>query len=126
MRNLAWANHVRKERKGIGLTRRKLAELAKIDPSYVTLIERDGYVPRRDKVLDIAKALGTDTDKTLLVAGYAPLNVPLGDLLARVEEHRLAAGLRPEVLAVVTRIAALNWQKQRKVAQGIEALLAAA
>ena len=64
MRNISWAIFVKERRKARGLTRRKLAEMAEIDPSYVTLIERDGYVPRKDKVEMIAQALEADLDQT--------------------------------------------------------------
>ena len=88
MRNPAWANYVRDRRKACQMTRRKLAELAKIDPSYVTLIERDGYVPRKDKVLEIARAIQADADHTLLVAGYAPDQIPVGEMLNWIKTRR--------------------------------------
>jgi transcriptional regulator with XRE-family HTH domain len=80
------------------LTRRRLAQLANIDPSYVTLIERYGYVPRKSKVMDLARALRVDTDRTLIMAGYAPEGVPLSEFLEHIEiiaaEKSLDTGLR--------------------------------
>ncbi len=72
MRNESWANYIKEKRKLKKLTRRQLAILTKVDPSYLTLIERDGYVPRRDKVLGFASVLDIDPGEMLLMAGYAP------------------------------------------------------
>jgi transcriptional regulator with XRE-family HTH domain len=59
------ARFVREKRKANMLTRRKLAELAGIDPSYVTLIERDGFEPREDKVASLGRVLGCEDDALL-------------------------------------------------------------
>ena len=67
-----WGAYVTSHRKQLHLTRRELAYRACIDPSYLTLIERDGSVPASDIVERVAKALSVDVDMTLLIAGYAP------------------------------------------------------
>lgn len=68
-RDAIWSRWVRAQRKARQMTRRALAELAGMDPSYITLIERDGYVPSRSKVSAIGGVFG-DTSKALIYAGY--------------------------------------------------------
>lgn len=121
MRNQAWANYVRDRRKARQLTRRKLAELAKIDPSYVTLIERDGYVPRKDKVLEIAKAIQADVDRTLLVAGYAPEKIPVKDLLEKIESYKADKMLEKELRVAIRELFNLTPGQQKKVAEMLNA-----
>lgn len=121
MRNQAWANYVRDRRKARQLTRRKLAEMAKIDPSYVTLIERDGYVPRKDKVLEIARAIQADADHTLLVAGYAPERIPVRELLDRIENFKADKLLEKELRSSIRELFTLNIGEQRKVAEMLSA-----
>jgi len=115
MRNEAWANYVRDKRKAKHLTRRKLAELAKIDPSYVTLIERDGYVPRKDKVLELARALEADVDHTLLVAGYAPERVSLKDLLERLETLHAEKAMDRELRTALREVIHLPKDEQKRL-----------
>jgi transcriptional regulator with XRE-family HTH domain len=117
MRNEAWANYIKDKRKARHLTRRKLAELAKIDPSYVTLIERDGYVPRKDKVLELARALEVDVDHTLLVAGYAPEKVSLKDLLDRLESLQAEKTMDRELRSALRELIHLPKDEQKKVGQ---------
>lgn len=121
MRNQAWANYVKDQRKARGLTRRKLAELARIDPSYVTLIERDGYVPRKDKVLEIARAVEADLDHTLLVAGYAPEKIPVKDLLERLETVKAEKVLDKDLRASIRELFDLTGTQQKKVAEMLKA-----
>ncbi|NDD28315.1 MAG: XRE family transcriptional regulator [Proteobacteria bacterium] len=115
MRNEAWATYVKEKRKTRHLTRRKLAELAKIDPSYVTLIERDGYVPRKDKVLELARALEVDVDHTLLVAGYAPEKVSLKDLLDRLEAIHAEKSMDRELRTALREVIHLPKDKQKEL-----------
>lgn len=121
MRNQAWANYVRDRRKARQLTRRKLAEMASIDPSYVTLIERDGYVPRKDKVIEIARAIQADADHTLLVAGYAPERIPVRELLERIENFKADKCLEKELRSSVRDLFTLTVGEQRKVAEMLNA-----
>jgi transcriptional regulator with XRE-family HTH domain len=121
MRNQAWANYVKDKRKARGLTRRKLAELAGIDPSYVTLIERDGYVPRKDKVLEVARALEAEVDHTLLVAGYAPEKIPVKDLLERLETFKSEKVLDKELRASIRELFDLTTAQQKKVSEMLTA-----
>ncbi len=121
MRNQSWANYIKEKRKLKHLTRRKLAELAKIDPSYVTLIERDGYIPRKDKVQDIARALEVDANQILLMAGYAPDGIPPMEFLQKMENMKLEESFEEEMLIVMKQISTLNPKEQKKVAQMITA-----
>lgn len=73
MRNGTWALFVEQNRIKQGMTRRELGEKSQIDPSYVTLMERDGYVPRRDIVDRVVEVLKADPNLGRLAAGYAPL-----------------------------------------------------
>jgi transcriptional regulator with XRE-family HTH domain len=119
VRNETWANYVKEKRKAQHLTRRKLAELARIDPSYVTLIERDGYVPRKDKVLELAKALQVDVDHTLLVAGYAPEKISLKDLLDRLEAIHAEKSMDRELRSALREVIHLPKDKQKELGQMI-------
>lgn len=121
MRNQSWANYIKEKRKLKHLTRRKLAELAKIDPSYVTLIERDGYIPRKDKVQDIARALEVDANQILLMAGYAPDGIPPMEFLQKMENMKLEESFEEEMLIVLKQISTLHPKEQKKVAQMITA-----
>lgn len=120
MGNMPWAAFVRNKRKLRRLTRRRMAEYAGIDPSYVTLIERDGYVPRRDKVLAIARALNQDETETLLVAGYANQQVAK---VYRSTATDLGLNLAAPLLAQVKRLARLAPNKQKLMAKGLQNLL---
>lgn len=115
MRNESWANYIKDKRKARHLTRRKLAELAKIDPSYVTLIERDGYVPRKDKVLELARALEADVDHTLLVAGYAPEKISLKDLLERLDTLHAEKSMDRELRTALREVIHLPKDEQKKL-----------
>ena len=66
-----WARYTSSARKAKGLTRRQVARAAKVDASYVTLMERDGYIPKREKVERIGLVLSS-TDEALMAAGMLP------------------------------------------------------
>ncbi|MCL5037212.1 MAG: helix-turn-helix domain-containing protein [Chloroflexi bacterium] len=80
MKNKQWAKFVKRNREKVGLSRRKLAQKASIDPSYITLIENDGYIPSRNKVVNLAEALEINNDRALLEAGYLPDKIDAGDM----------------------------------------------
>jgi transcriptional regulator with XRE-family HTH domain len=123
MKNLLWANYIKEKRKTKHLTRRKLAEMAKVDPSYLTLIERDGFVPRRDKVIRLAKALECDTDECLLTAGYAPQKVQVTEFLERLERYKDDRDMDEDLKRVIREIRTYPADEQRKIAQMITAYL---
>jgi len=114
MRNESWANYIKEKRKAKKLTRRRLASLVKIDPSYITLIERDGFVPRRDKVLSFASVLDVDSDEMLLMAGYAPSDKPLYSKL-----------FVPELFELIEKLSGLEEQEQIKANEIIRTCLTA-
>ena len=87
-RRPAWGAGVSTRRKELGLSRRQLADLTSIHGSYFTLIERDGIVPSRRRVIAIARALGGDVDEALLLAGYAPEHVSPERVIALIRQWR--------------------------------------
>lgn len=104
LRNPNWGAWLRAERKRAQVNRSQVAKAAGLDPGYITLLER-GYVPRRDKVLAVARALQSDETCALLAAGYAPAQFDT-KALAEGEEarrllHSLTPSLRLELLAFV-------------------------
>lgn len=123
MRNISWALFVKEKRKARGLTRRRLAEMAEIDPSYVTLIERDGYVPRKDKVEMIAQALEADLDQTLLTAGYAPQQMPVGMLIDKLETVKTQTDLIPELKRTVHELFELDEEQQKQASLYIKGFI---
>lgn len=72
-RKKEWAEFVKENRIQSKMTKRQLALKADVDPSYITLIERDGFVPKPRIVLNLAVVMYLDMDLTLMKAGYAPL-----------------------------------------------------
>ncbi len=123
MKDVSWAYFVKEKRKARGLTRRKLAEMADIDPSYVTLIERDGYVPRKDKVEMIAKALEADMDQTLLTAGYAPQQMPVGMFMDKLETVKTQTDLIPELKRSIHELFELNEEQQKAAAAFMKSII---
>ena len=119
MYNQEWAAFVRTNRKKLGYNLRKLAFLAGIDSSYVTLIERDGYVPKRDKVVAIARALETDIDRTLLEAGYAPESIPISTIMGKNSLETARDVLIPELCQCLHELVTLSPMQQRKAADFI-------
>lgn len=85
------------------------------------MIERDGYVPRKDKVLEIARAIQADVDRTLLVAGYAPEQIPVDDLLDRIEGYKTEKVLDNGLREALQELFTLSVSQQRKVAEMLHA-----
>jgi len=122
VRHQAWADFIRENRKAKSLTRRQFAELTNLDPSYVTLIERDGYVPRKEKVLQLAEALGVNTDHCLLMAGYAPERIPVRELLNRLQAFD-DTQLIAELKRLYQQMASLSVERQNQMAVLLKAAL---
>jgi transcriptional regulator with XRE-family HTH domain len=102
------------------MKRRDLAKMANIDPSYVTLIERDGYIPRIDVVQRVARALNVSLDDCCLAAGYATEHV------ARVYRQQVRdthLDLEPALRQQLRRMASLNPDRQRGLAKSIKSIL---
>ncbi|MBQ7529589.1 helix-turn-helix transcriptional regulator [bacterium] len=125
--NEIWAKFVAEHRQQLGLTKRNLAELVNIDASYITLIENKGCTPRRDKVIKIAKALNTNVDQTLLVAGYAPdklskISINISNL-SKIDETKDLLCLVPALQASIDKLAKLDDDNQVAVAKLIDVFL---
>lgn len=55
------------------LSLRALANLAGLDYSYISRLEKGSHTPSRETVIKIAKALDMQTDELMIAAGYAPI-----------------------------------------------------
>lgn len=120
MHSDTWSALIKHHRRRLNLTAKKLAQRAGIDPSYISLMERSGHIPKRDKVLALAQALQVDADSLLLAAGYVPENP---------EEWRdSAASLSipeeiPEFGRCLRKISELSKDKQLEAAQFLNSYL---
>lgn len=114
-RNMAWARFVRDHRKAKRLTRRRLAELSSCDPSYITLIERDGYVPLPDKVESLGKTLGQERE-AYIFAGYIPPGVLRRDI-AKVLDYRAIKELAPSARQLLICLMDLPACEQEEAAE---------
>lgn len=91
MRSRQFAVAVHKLRKGCGMTRMALARAADIDPSYITLIERDGYVPTPAVMEQIDAAFqGRATKRDRAMLWITGLRLPQRFLERPVILHALA------------------------------------
>lgn len=102
--SIRWAEFVRSNRKANRIRQRELAHAVRIDQSYITLIEREGYVPRIDITRRISQFFGKEHEG-LVCAGYSPLEgrdavrftrsmgyntkLPLADIWATARSHGL-------------------------------------
>lgn len=66
-----WAKFLKEKQRSSELTGRELAQLAAINESYLTLMKRDGYVPKRHIAARIGLAFGCP-DEVLIACGYLP------------------------------------------------------
>ena len=125
MKNKEWSEIINYHRCKKGISRCRLAEMVDVDPSYITLIERNGQVPRRDKVVALARALDGDLDEMLLKAGYAPENISTEavlELAGRKDDQRQ---LVPALHETMRELAALPEEQQQRVAEVINAYVCA-
>ncbi|MBQ7567195.1 helix-turn-helix domain-containing protein [bacterium] len=125
MQNRQWANTIKFHRQRLKLTSRKLAQKAGIDPSYITLMERDGCVPRREKVQALAEALEINADALLLVAGYAPEQNKNSSKLSNFGSEQNSDAFVPELFECVEALLSLPKSQQRKVADFLSAYIEA-
>lgn len=107
-----FASEVTRIRESLNLRKRDLAHLSGMDPSYVTLIERDGYIPSI-KMLDsmiaafrYAGAKDEDTVKIELLCDYKP------SLLVQT----------PCMVDVVVKICQMNAKEQKEFAKKVRSL----
>lgn len=63
-----------RESKRPKISMRELARRTNVDPSYISRIEKGEYVPSREIVMNIAKALNENVNEFLMKAGYVPLD----------------------------------------------------
>lgn len=56
--DLVLENPIEKERKKRGLTQAELAKHLGVDPSYISKIEKPGFIPSEKVLANIARALG--------------------------------------------------------------------
>lgn len=83
------------------LSRRELAARAKTDPSYITLIERDGYTPSREKAIALAEVLSNggglavESDYWLMLCGFAPPSLTAALPSLRIEILQAVRSFRP-------------------------------
>ena len=101
----------------------KIAQAARVDPSYITLMSRDGYVPMRDVVIRVADAVGASRDEALLVAGFAPESVSVEQVLEILEDHR-ANRLHPRLLDAVREALSLEGRDRKQAEVFLSAAVA--
>lgn len=70
-RSAAWGELLRSTRESRGLSITELGRRAEICQSYVSRMEGLGEIPRRDKVLALARVLGLDPEPFFLLCGYS-------------------------------------------------------
>lgn len=92
----AWRQFIAENLRVKQMTKRALCRRAAIDPSYVTLFCRDGYIPKRDVVERVGLALGS-IDEALRAAGYLEDGVP--------HDTPSLAGLSQESLRLLSALA---------------------
>lgn len=102
------------------LTKIKIAQAAEINPSYLTLIERDGYIPTRVTVLRVARALHVPASEALLLAGYSPKSLTPEHL-----EQVLQTKPYPLPSSLVHDLRRMSDEEQREVALVLRGLVAA-
>ena len=85
--------HIREKRETLGLTLRGLARILKIEPAYLSKIEREIFAPPSEGlIIKIAGHLGEDPDRLLALAGKIPSDVKdmiiqsQGQLAMRIRE----------------------------------------
>ena len=83
-------------------------------------MERNGQVPRREKVLALAKALQTDSRALLLAAGYMPEDT--GEWRS-AGTSRLFEALVPEFSICLRKITELSKDQQLEAAQFLSSYL---
>lgn len=121
-KSMSWAKLVRENRKARGYNRRELAKVAFVDPSLITLIERDGHVPRRNVIESLAAALIVDCDLALLVAGYAPASI--AKHAERFLSTRQMMDLPHDLQSIVHKLHVAPRKVRDKAAAYIDGLLA--
>lgn len=115
-----WGNYVLRHRKLRRLTTRSLAERARVDQSYICLIQR-GYVPSLHVVDRLSAALNVSQDEARLMAGFGPRNPTR--LLKLVQQHEIETSLTPAMQAELLTVTRLSAEDQDCLARFIHAFL---
>ena len=118
-----WSEFIRSHRIKQSLTSRRLAELIGVDPSYITLMERNGCVPKREKVIALGRALRLNTDILLIVAGYAPEHVDLPLAIESCGAEDSGHKIIPELSALLEDMGRLPKNKQKTLVRFLIPLL---
>lgn len=113
MQSSTWAKVLKYHRCRLNLTSKKLAQKAGIDPSYITLMERGGHIPRREKVIALARAMEMDADALLLAAGYVPDSA---ERSGNASVNFLFGSFIPELRLCLCELLELSKQQQREAA----------
>lgn len=123
-RTPGWGAWIREQRESRGWPVVRMGLELGVDPSYISLMEVDGYVPRREKVMHIALVLDISVDETLIRAGYVP-SLSEDDAAAILDGLRLP-GFVPDLRAAC-QLHDLTPAEQRSVAaflQGVRMAVA--
>jgi transcriptional regulator with XRE-family HTH domain len=90
MSSPAWGKAVQDARIFSNLSRLELSTSVGLNPSYIFMIETQGYVPRKDKVEKIVKSLNLkeeDSDILTIKAGFSPFGIQDEDFFDLVREY---------------------------------------
>ncbi|MDO5297570.1 MAG: helix-turn-helix transcriptional regulator [bacterium] len=120
MNSKTWSEVIKFHRHRLHLTSRSLAQKAGIDPSYITLMERDGHIPSREKVVALAHALQIEPSALLLAAGYSP-DMPDSGISNRTVSSYCA--LIPELRQCLRELVGLPKKQQREAAKMLHSYL---
>jgi transcriptional regulator with XRE-family HTH domain len=102
---------VRREREAKELGLREMAKMIGVSPTYLSRVERDEFPPpAEDRVKEIAKVIGYDTDELLALAGRVASDI--SDIIKR-QPVELAALLRTTKGLKAEDIARLAREAQR-------------
>ena len=125
MKNIHWGQFVTRHRISKHMTMSMLAKKAGCDGSYITLIERHGYIPSQEKVVALAKALDVDPTEMLIEARY----LAIADASGPYWEHLLGKNvdklLIPELISSINKLAGLTHSQQIKVSEMLDAYMEA-
>lgn len=124
--NTLWAIYLSEQRHKKKYKRNQLAELCGVDPSYITLIERDGYVPKNEIIVSLSKALECDVDKSLIIAGYAPKTVSVSEcmhILNMNGENVIYDSIDHQLISVLRSINNLPDAKRKNAIKMINSLI---
>lgn len=86
MRNSSLGRQIRARRKKTGLTIEELARKVGIDRTYITKIERHGFLPSRKVIDNILKNLGAKPDRYLRLYKTLKIDHRIKTLRQKIKE----------------------------------------